>query len=84
MVTKEQLEYWYRRQEDEKKNLPYGWSSLCGPYYCQSSYEPFATIALILQHLMFSWECDHPAPGKRYWTFTVPEGLLCHSKENNA
>jgi hypothetical protein len=83
MVTKEQLEYWYRRQEEEKAKLPLG-SSLGTYYYSDSGHEPFSTCALILQHLMFSWECDHPAPGKRYWTFTVPEGLLCLSEENNA
>ena len=78
MVTKEQLEYWYRRQEDEKAELSMG-SNLGHYTYADSPHEPFATCALILQHLMFCWECDHPAPGKRYWSFTIPEGILCQS-----
>jgi hypothetical protein len=80
MVTKEQLEYWYRRQEEEKKKLPMEWG--LGTYhYADSGYEPFSTCALILLHLMFCWECENPLPGKTYWTWTIPEGLLCKSRE---
>lgn len=46
-------------------------------------YEPFATYALILLHLMFCWECENPVPEKMYWTFTVPEGLLCQARETS-
>jgi hypothetical protein len=81
MVTKEQLEYWYRLQEEEKANLPYGAFIGGGPYYCQNHHEPFATVALILMHLMFCWECEHPLDGKRHWTFTTKDGLLCESNK---
>jgi len=80
MVTKEQLEYWYRRQEEEKAKLPMGIS--LGAYsYADSAHEPFATCALILAHLMFCWECENPDLGKRNWTFTIPNGLLCLPRE---
>ena len=75
-VTMEQLEYWYRKQEEAKAELPYG-SDLGRRYYYESPHEPFATIALILTHLMFCWECDHELPPGSYWSFTIPEGLIC-------
>ncbi len=76
MVTKEQLEYWYRRQEEEKAKLPRG-ANLGNHYYADSAHEDFALCALILLHLMFCWECDNPAPHNRHWTFTTENGLLC-------
>jgi hypothetical protein len=79
MVTKEQLEYWYRRQEEELAKLPHG-AALSGAEsntYASSPHEPFATCALILLHLMFCWECENPALGKRYWSYEPPVGLIC-------
>ncbi len=80
MVTKDQLEYWYRLQEEEKQKLPMG-AELGKRWYAESPHEPFATYALILLHLMFCWECEHPSSGKRYWAFTVPGGLMCGGDE---
>jgi len=74
-VTKEDVEYWYGRQEDEKKKIPFG-SSLGTYYYCDSGHESFAYAALMLVHNMFCWECDHPAPEGKFWTFSVPERKL--------
>jgi hypothetical protein len=81
MVTKEQVEEAYREMEYQKSLIPIGNGLGCrGSSYSTSIYEDFALAALIFEHVAFGWECENPAQGKRYWTFTVPEGLLCMSE----
>ena len=81
MVTKEQLEEAYREVERQKSLIPFGEGLGCtGSSYATSIHEEFATAALIFDHLMFCWECENPAPGRRHWTFSVPQGLLCISE----
>lgn len=68
MITKEQVAEAYLAQEKAKKDVPSGFLSGRTPYYCSSPVEPFATIALILQAVMFGWECENPAPLGKYWS----------------
>lgn len=78
-MTKETVEYWYGQQEDAKELIPKG-NGLLIPegksLYACSAFEPLATAAIILLHVMFCWECENPAPKGRRWTFSIPERKL--------